>query len=165
MLRSDAHRTQPLAAGRRPGGAAPQGRCSPGLLAVVLGSVLAGGLDAAAQAQEPVARPTPISIDPSAVAAPALAAEPAVSALVAEASRACRAALQARFSATSQQLETWLVPTQAIAIESGDAPLAVLRRQGLAFGWMVRGRPDPLPIGVCRTNGAGAVAAIEEQKD
>jgi hypothetical protein len=30
---------------------------------------------------------------------------------------------------------------------------------------MVLGKPDPLPIGVCRTDGGAAVRAIEVQPD
>jgi hypothetical protein len=53
----------------------------------------------------------------------------------------------------------------AIAIEEGSLPLAALRRDGLQLGWMVRGKPAPVPIGLCRSDGRGAVRAIEEQKD
>lgn len=169
MLRTEALRHSPSAHGCRPGGPEPWGPCSRGLAGVVVGALLlgSGGLhrDAQAQGLAPPPAPPPAPVDLSPATAPSLAADPAVQALVAEASRACRTALQGRFSASAEQLEIWLVPTQAIAIENGDATLPLLRRQGLDFGWMVRGRPDPLPIGVCRTHGDGAVAGIQEQKE
>ncbi|MFM7269438.1 MAG: hypothetical protein ACKOZT_12800 [Cyanobium sp.] len=129
-----------------------------------MGALLLGcGGDAQAQALAPAPPPVPVGLSPA--NPPAVVADPAVQALVGEAARACRTALQIRFSASAALLEIWLVPTQAIAIESGEATLPRLRRQGLDFGWMVRGRPDPLPIGVCRTNGEGVVAGIQEQKE
>jgi hypothetical protein len=42
---------------------------------------------------------------------------------------------------------------------------ASLSSNGLAFGWMLRGRPAPAPIGLCRTKGDGRVIAIEQQPD
>jgi hypothetical protein len=62
-------------------------------------------------------------------------------------------------------VDVWLAPGLAIAIEEGSLPLAALRRDGLQLGWMVRGKPAPVPIGLCRSDGRGAVRAIEEQKD
>jgi hypothetical protein len=85
--------------------------------------------------------------------------------LVASAADACRSALARRFATSPPRVQAWLVPSLTIAIEAGDSSLAALRRDGLAFGWMVLGKPDPLPIGVCRTDGAAAVRAIEVQPD
>jgi hypothetical protein len=106
----------------------------------------------------------------TAIAAPAggttlVSPDPALQRLVASAAEACRSALARRFATRSPQVQAWLVPSLTIAIEAGDTSLAALRRDGLAFGWMVLGKPDPLPIGVCRTDGAAAVRAIEVQPD
>lgn len=91
--------------------------------------------------------------------------DPALQRLVASAAGACRAALARRFASSPPRVEAWLVPGLTIAIEAGERSLAAVQRDGLAFGWMVRGKPDPLPIGVCRTDGAGSVRAIEVQPD
>jgi len=96
---------------------------------------------------------------------PATGADSAVEALVAEAAQSCRTSLASRYAADPASLEIWLTPGLRIAIESGDLGSAALRREGLQFGWMLRGRPAPAPIGLCRTRGDGTVAAIEEQKD
>lgn len=119
------------------------------------------------QAADPASMPPP----PLPAAAPpapasagsssAVAAQPLVEAALA----ACRQALAQRYSAGSEQVDVWLAPGLAIAIEEGSLPLAALRRDGLQLGWMVRGKPAPVPIGLCRTDGRGAVRAIEEQKD
>jgi len=85
--------------------------------------------------------------------------------LLDSANRACRSALARRFGTGSEMVEAWLVPGLTIAIESGVRTLPELRRGGLEFGWMVRGRPDPLPIGVCRTDGSAVVRSIEQQPD
>jgi hypothetical protein len=88
-----------------------------------------------------------------------------VEALVAGAAQACRTSLASRYAANPASLEIWLTPGLRIAIESGDLGSAAVRREGLQFGWMLKGRPAPAPIGLCRTRGDGTVAAIEEQKD
>jgi len=95
----------------------------------------------------------------------ATGAEAAAEALVADASQACRSSLASRYGADPASLEIWLTPGLRIAIDSGQLGLAAVRREGLQFGWMLRGRPAPAPIGLCRTRGDGTVAAIEEQKD
>jgi hypothetical protein len=88
-----------------------------------------------------------------------------VEGLVARAAQACRTSLASRYQADPANLEIWLTPGLRIAIEGGELGLAALRREGLQFGWMLRGRPAPAPIGLCRTRGDGSVAALEEQKD
>ena len=95
----------------------------------------------------------------------AAGADSAVEALVAGAAQACRTSLASRYQADPANLEIWLTPGLRIAIEGGELGLAALRREGLQFGWMLRGRPAPAPIGLCRTRGDGSVAALEEQKD
>ncbi|MEI6615845.1 MAG: hypothetical protein WCL59_04630 [Cyanobium sp. ELA507] len=131
------------------------GRSAPHCLA---GLVVALALVSAGQAAD---APPPPPMAPAATAAPL----PATQALVEVATLACRTALARRYGAAAEQVEVWLAPAIAIAIESGELALPVLRRDGLPLGWMVRGKPAPLPIGLCRTDGAGAVKAIEEQKD
>ena len=84
---------------------------------------------------------------------------------MARAAQACRTSLASRYQADPANLEIWLTPGLRIAIEGGELGLAALRREGLQFGWMLRGRPAPAPIGLCRTRGDGSVAALEEQKD
>ena len=96
---------------------------------------------------------------------PATGAEAAAEALVASAAQACRSSLASRYGADPASLEIWLTPGLRIAIDSGQLGLAAVRREGLQFGWMLRGRPAPAPIGLCRTRGDGMVATIEEQKD
>jgi hypothetical protein len=91
--------------------------------------------------------------------------DPGVQRLLATAADACRGTLARRYATSPPRVQAWLVPGLTIAIEAGERSLASLRRDGLAFGWMVLGKPDPLPIGVCRTDGAGAVRAIEVQPD
>ncbi len=113
---------------------------------------------------------TPIGARDTSVAALAggttlVSPDPALQRLVASAADACRSALARRFATSPPRVQAWLVPSLTIAIEAGDSSLAALRRDGLAFGWMVLGKPDPLPIGVCRTDGAAAVRAIEVQPD
>ena len=93
------------------------------------------------------------------------APDPALASLIEAAGAACRAALARRFATAPQQLEIWLVPGLAIAIEAGERNLAAVRRDGLDFGWMVHGKPDPLPIGVCRTDGGGSLRSIAQQPD
>jgi hypothetical protein len=122
---------------------------------------LAVSLPPPLQAQSQPPPPPPDPAPPQLAAAP----DPAIQTLVETAAAACRASLARRFSTSTEQVETWLVPGLAIAIESGETGLGTLRREGLQFGWMVHGKPNPLPIGVCRTDGAGGVNAIEEQKD
>ena len=134
-------------------------------------AVAAGVLLALASAALPVARavdpapppppPPPSAAPPSTVPPSAAAAQPLVEAALA----ACRTALVQRYAAAPEQVDVWLAPGLSIAIEDGSLPLAVLRREGLQLGWMVRGKPAPVPIGLCRTDGGGAVRAIEEQKD
>lgn len=137
------------------------GRSAPHCLA---GLVVAIALVSAAEAAD--APPPPPPMAPAAADAPPTAAPlPATQALVEVATLACRTALARRYGAAAEQVEVWLAPAIAIAIESGQLALPALRRDGLQFGWMVRGKPAPLPIGLCRTDGAGAVKAIEEQKD
>jgi len=131
------------------------GRSAPHCLA---GLVVALALVSAGQAAD---APPPPPMAPAATAAPL----PATQALVEVATLACRTALARRYGAAAEQVEVWLAPAIAIAIESGELALPALRRDGLPLGWMVRGKPAPLPIGLCRTDGAGAVKAIEEQKD
>ena len=96
---------------------------------------------------------------------PAAGTDAAVEGLVAGAAQACRTSLASRYQADPANLEIWLTPGLRIAIEGGELGLAAVRREGLQFGWMLRGRPAPAPIGLCRTRGDGTVAAIEEQKD
>lgn len=96
---------------------------------------------------------------------PAAGTDAAVEGLVARAAQACRTSLASRYQADPANLEIWLTPGLRIAIEGGELGLAALRREGLQFGWMLRGRPAPAPIGLCRTRGDGSVAALEEQKD
>ena len=132
------------------------GRSAPHCLA---GLVVAIALVSAGQAAD--APPPPPPMAPAPTAAPL----PATQALVEAATLACRTALARRYGAASEQVEVWLAPAMAIAIESGELALSALRRDGLQLGWMVRGKPAPLPIGLCRTDGAGAVKAIDEQKD
>ena len=86
-------------------------------------------------------------------------------ALVVGAAQACRTSLVSRYGADPASLDIWLTPGLRIAIDGGELGLAAVRREGLQFGWMLRGRPAPAPIGLCRTSGDGRVAAIEEQKD
>ena len=95
----------------------------------------------------------------------AAGADGALEALVAGGAQACRTSLASRYAADPASLEIWLTPGLRIAIESGELGSAAVRREGLQFGWMLRGRPAPAPIGLCRTRGDGTVAAIEEQKD
>jgi len=102
---------------------------------------------------------------PGSVSAAGRALDPALQQLLESADRACRIALARRFSTGTESVEAWLVPGLLIAIESGARSLPELRREGLEFGWMVRGRPDPLPIGVCRTDGSAAVRSIVQQPD
>jgi len=132
------------------------GRSAPHCLA---GLVVAIALVSAGQAAD--APPPPPPMAPAPTAAPL----PATQALVEAATLACRTALARRYGAAAEQVEVWLAPAMAIAIESGELALPALRRDGLQLGWMVRGKPAPLPIGLCRTDGAGAVKAIDEQKD
>ena len=96
---------------------------------------------------------------------PATGAEATVEALVASAAEACRTSLASRYGAEPASLEIWLTPGLRIAIDGGELGMAAVRREGLQFGWMLRGRTAPAPIGLCRTRGNGTVAAIEEQKD
>ena len=96
---------------------------------------------------------------------PAAGTDAAVEGLVAGAAQACRTSLASRYQADPANLEIWLTPGLRIAIEGGELGLAALRREGLQFGWLLRGRPAPAPIGLCRTRGDGSVAALEEQKD
>jgi len=136
------------------------GRSAPHCLA---GLVVAIALVSAGQAAD---APPPPPMAPATADAPLPATPlPATQALVEVATLACRTALARRYGAAAEQVEVWLAPAIAIAIESGQLALPALRRDGLQFGWMVRGKPAPLPIGLCRTDGAGAVKAIEEQKD
>lgn len=95
----------------------------------------------------------------------AAGADAAIEALVSSAAQACRTSLASRYSADPASLEVWLTPGQRIAIDSGELGQAAVRREGLQFGWLLRGRPAPAPIGLCRTRGDGSVAGIEEQKD
>lgn len=95
----------------------------------------------------------------------AAGADAAIEALVSSAAEACRTSLASRYSADPASLEVWLTPGQRIAIDSGELGQAAVRREGLQFGWLLRGRPAPAPIGLCRTRGDGSVAGIEEQKD
>jgi hypothetical protein len=128
------------------------------------GLVVAIALVSAGQAAD--APPPPPPMAPAATAAPLPATPlPATQALVEVATLACRTALARRYGAAAEQVEVWLAPAMAIAIESGELALPALRRDGLQLGWMVRGKPAPVPIGLCRTDGAGAVKAIDEQKD
>jgi len=137
------------------------GRSAPHDLA---GLVVAIALVSAGQAAD--APPPPPPMAPAATAAPLPATPlPATQALVEVATLACRTALARRYGAAAEQVEVWLAPAMAIAIESGELALPALRRDGLQLGWMVRGKPAPVPIGLCRTDGAGAVKAIDEQKD
>lgn len=92
-------------------------------------------------------------------------ADAAVQALVGRAEQACREGLARRFAVPPASVDLWLTPGLRIAIEAGEADLAGLRREGLAFGWMLPQKPAPAPIGLCRTSGAGAVVAIEQQPD
>ena len=129
-------------------------------------AVAAGVLLALASAALPLARaadpaPPPPPPPPSAALPPAAAAHPLVEAAIA----ACRTALVQRYAAAPEQVDVWLAPGLSIAIEDGSLPLVALRRDGLQLGWMVRGKPAPVPIGLCRSDGSGAVRAIEEQKD
>jgi hypothetical protein len=129
-------------------------------------AVAAGVLLALASAALPLARaadpaPPPPPPPPSAALPPAAAAQPLVEAAIA----ACRTALVQRYAAAPEQVDVWLAPGLSIAIEDGSLPLVALRRDGLQLGWMVRGKPAPVPIGLCRSDGSGAVRAIEEQKD
>ena len=96
---------------------------------------------------------------------PAAVADVAVEALVAGAAQACRSSLASRYGADPASLDIWLTPGLRIAIDGRELGLAAVRRQGLQFGWMLRGRPAPAPIGLCRTSGDGTVASLEEQKD
>jgi len=96
---------------------------------------------------------------------PAAGADAAVESLVSGAAQACRTSLVSRYGADPASLDSWLTPGLRIAIDGGELGLAAVRREGLQFGWMLRGRPAPAPIGLCRTSGDGRVAAIEEQKD
>lgn len=84
---------------------------------------------------------------------------------MARGARACSSALASRFSVEPGSVDVWLTPGLRIAIDSGEIGRGELEREGLQFGWMVRGRPAPAPIGLCRTRGNGSVLAIEEQKD
>jgi hypothetical protein len=124
------------------------------------GLVVALALVSAARAADAPTPPSP-PMPPATAAAPL----PATQALVEAATLACRTVLARRYGAAAEQVEVWLAPAMAIAIESGELALPALRRDGLQLGWMVRGKPAPMPIGRCRTDGAGAVKAIEEQKD
>lgn len=114
-------------------------------------ALLLAGSAAAAAAQG--TQPSPFSSDPQ------------LDRLVNSANGACRNALVRRYDAMAANLDLWLTPGLRIGIESGETSLAELRRSGLQFGWMVRGRPAPVPIGLCRTSGEGRVLAIEEQQD
>jgi len=96
---------------------------------------------------------------------PAAGADAVVEALVAGAAEACRTSLASRYRADPASLDIWLTPGLRIAIDGGDLGVSAVRREGLQFGWMLRGRPAPVPIGLCRTSGDGTVASIEEQKD
>lgn len=91
--------------------------------------------------------------------------QPAVTALVNRAAEACRQRLAERFNASRAEVDLWLVPGERIALESGERGLADLRRAGLTFGWMLPQRPSPAPIGDCRSDGQGAVQAIQQQPD
>ena len=123
---------------------------------------VAPGATAPGASGAPTADPGPGGAAPT-PAGPTL--DPALQALIESSMAACRSALARRFKTTAEQVDAWQVPSQAIAIEAGEKTLAALRQEGLQFGWMVRGRPDPAPIGLCRTGGDAAVRAIEEQKD
>lgn len=129
----------------------------PALAAAVVLLALAAAAPPPARSVDP-APPPPL---PSTAPLPATAAQPLVEAALA----ACRTALAQRYAAAPEQVDVWLAPGLAIAIEDGSLPLAALRRDGLELGWMVRGKPAPLPIGLCRSDGSGAVRAIEQQKD
>lgn len=129
----------------------------PALAAACVLLVLAAAAPPPARAVDPAPPPPP----PPGAQPPATAAQPLVEAALA----ACRTALAQRYAAAPEQVDVWLVPGLAIAIEDGSLPLAALRRDGLQLGWMVRGKPAPVPIGLCRSDGRGAVRAIEEQKD
>jgi len=142
-----------------PSRSALMGRSAPAVAAGVLLALASAALPLA-RAADP-APPPPPPPPPSAAPPPAAAAQPLVEAAIA----ACRRALVQRYAAAPEQVEVWLVPGLAIAIEDGSLPLVALRRDGLQLGWMVRGKPAPVPIGLCRSDGSGAVRAIEEQKD
>jgi len=129
----------------------------PALAAACVLLVLAAAAPPPARAVDPAPPPPP----PPGAQPPATAAQPLVEAALA----ACRTALTQRYAAAPEQVDVWLAPGLAIAIEDGSLPLAALRRDGLQLGWMVRGKPAPMPIGLCRSDGLGAVRAIEEQKD
>ena len=105
------------------------------------------------------------SLGAKAVEPPSSASSDAAEALVSAAALTCTTALASRYSVPSNNVDVWLTPGERIAIDSGDLTLAAMRQQGLQFGWMVRGRSAPAPIGVCRTKGDGSLSAIDEQKD
>jgi hypothetical protein len=85
--------------------------------------------------------------------------------LVSIGARICGSALAIHYGVEPANLDIWLTPGLRIALDSGEIGVEGIRRDGLQFGWMLRGRPAPAPIGLCRTRGNGSVAAIEEQKD
>ncbi len=116
----------------------------------------------------PMASPQPAVPSSAAAADPQTGLvnpDPALQRLVASAAAACRSALARRYATSPPRVQAWLVPGLTIAIEAGGLSLAALQRDGLSFGWMVLGKPDPLPIGVCRTDGSAALRAIEVQPD
>lgn len=172
MARSPAPARAALTACPAPPGAAPARPAAPALAAWWwLPAALTLALPLSPAVAQPVPQP-PLPPPPAAsgdrtdTPAPlASPPDPALRDLVEAGSTACRAALARRFATIPDRVDAWLVPGLAIAIEAGERNLAALRREGLAFGWIVRGRPDPLPIGLCRTDGQAAVLAIEEQKE
>jgi hypothetical protein len=85
--------------------------------------------------------------------------------LVNHGAQSCGTALASRYGVEPASVDVWLTPGLRIAIDSGEMGVEGIRREGLQFGWILRGRPAPAPIGLCRTQGNGSVAAIEEQKD
>ena len=139
------------------------------MLAIGPGSLVAAGLPAGLGA-EPAVSPTAPAAQPAVRPAadqelPVPRFDPQLEALIRTASLACVNALAARFQVEAASVEVWLTPGLRIAIEGGEAGVASLRSNGLAFGWMLRGRPAPAPIGLCRTKGNGSVIAIEQQPD
>jgi len=128
------------------------------MLAMAPGPLLAAGLLAGPGA-EPAVRPA----EDQELPLPRF--EPQVEALIRAASLACVNGLASRFQAEAASVDVWLTPGLRIAIEGGEMGAASLSSNGLAFGWMLRGRPAPAPIGLCRTKGDGRVIAIEQQPD
>lgn len=94
-----------------------------------------------------------------------VAADPAVVAILERAQQSCRDGLARRFNVVAASVDVWLTPGLRIAIETGEAALGDLRRNGLEFGWMLPEKPAPAPIGLCRTSGDGRLQAIEQQPD